>query len=181
MVCRFGWNFVSLWSYFKYFWQDDIGKCKDMKFSDQEKALLRVLQGDAALPLAELAAQAGMATSTVWRKVQEFEVTGVLRGRVALLDPAKADARLCVFATVRLADHAEASIAGFATVIRAHPQIMEAHAVSGTADYILKIRCADVEAYETFMTHTLLRSPFVKSVVSSFSLKELKYTTALPL
>lgn len=152
-----------------------------MEFSGQEKALLRVLQGDAGLSLADVAAQAGMATSTVWRKVQEFEKLGLIRGRVALLDPAKADARLCVFATVRLADHAEASIAGFATVIRAHPQIMEAHAISGTADYILKIRCPDVEAYEAFMTHTLLRSPFVKSVVSSFSLKELKYTTALPL
>ncbi|WP_342076908.1 Lrp/AsnC family transcriptional regulator [Yoonia sp. SS1-5] len=152
-----------------------------MKFSDQERALLQVLQADAALSLADVAAQSGMATSTVWRKVQEFEKLGLIRGRVALLDPAKADARLCVFATVRLADHAEASINGFATVIRAYPQIMEAHAISGTADYILKIRCKDVEAYEGFMTHTLLRSPLVKSVVSSFSLKELKYTTALPL
>lgn len=181
MVCHIGWIFVSLRSFFEYFWQNDIRKCVKMKFSDQEKALLDALQRDAGLSLADLAAQAGMATSTVWRKVQEFEAVGLLRGRVALLDPAQADARLCVFATVRLADHAEASIAGFSTVIRAHPQIMEAHAVSGTADYILKIRCTDVEAYESFMTHTLLRSPFVKSVVSSFSLKELKYTTALPL
>ncbi len=152
-----------------------------MKFSDQERALLRVLQGDAALSLAELAEQTGMATSTVWRKVQEFEKLGLVRGRVALLDPKAADVGLCVFATVRLADHAEASIATLASVIAAHPEIMEAHAVSGTADYILKIRCRDVEAYEQFMTQTLLRSPVVKSVVSSFSLKELKYTTALPL
>ncbi|MEJ6403779.1 Lrp/AsnC family transcriptional regulator [Yoonia sp. 2307UL14-13] len=152
-----------------------------MKFSDQDRALLRALQSDAAASLAALAESAGMATSTVWRKVQDFEKAGLLKGRVALLDPAKADARLCVFATVRLSDHAEASIAGFATIIQVHPEIMEAHAISGTADYILKIRCKDVEAYEAFMTHTLLRSPFVKSVVSSFSLKELKYTTALPL
>ena len=57
-----------------------------MEFSDQEKALLRVLQGDAGLSLADVAAQAGMATSTVWRKVQEFEKLGLIRGRVALLD-----------------------------------------------------------------------------------------------
>ncbi|MCK0095261.1 Lrp/AsnC family transcriptional regulator [Yoonia sp. F2084L] len=152
-----------------------------MEFSDQERRLLVAMQANAAASLAELADKAGIATSTVWRKVQEFEKLGLIKGRVALLDPAKADVRLCVFATVRLSDHGEASIAGFATVIDAHPQIMEAHAVSGTADYILKIRCRDVEAYEAFMTHTLLRSKFVKSVVSSFSLKELKYTTALPL
>lgn len=152
-----------------------------MKISDQERDLLIALQSDAAASLADLAAAAGVATSTAWRKVQEFERLGLIKDRVALLDPTKADLRLCVFATVRLSDHAEASIAGFGAVIHAHPEIMEAHAVSGTADYILKIRCRDVEAYEQFMTHTLLRSQFVKSVVSSFSLKELKYTTALPL
>ncbi len=152
-----------------------------MKLSDQERRLLQAVQADAAASLANLAAAAGIATSTAWRKVQEFEKLGLIKGRVALLDPALADARLCVFATVRLGDHSEEAIAGFATVIRSHPQIMEAHAISGTADYMLKIRCRDVEGYETFMTHHLLRSRYVKSVVSSFSLKELKYTTALPL
>lgn len=152
-----------------------------MEISDQERRLLDALQADAGASLADLAAAAGVATSTAWRKVQEFEKLGLIRGRVALLDPAKADLRLCVFATVRLSDHTEEAITGFARIIRSYPQIMEAHAISGTADYILKIRCRDVEAYEAFMTHQLLRSPFVKSVVSSFSLKELKYTTALPL
>jgi Lrp/AsnC family transcriptional regulator len=152
-----------------------------MKISDQERVLLQELQRDAAASLGDLAVRTGMATSTVWRKVQEFENTGLLRGRVALLDPARADLRLCIFASVRLSDHSEAAISGFASIIRAHPEIMEAHALSGTADYILKIRCKDVEAYEAFMSHNLLRSGHVKSVVSSFSLKELKYTTALPL
>ena len=152
-----------------------------MEISDQERRLLQALQADAGASLAALAEAAGVATSTAWRKVQEFEKLGLIKGRVALLDPALADARLCVFATVRLDDHSEEAIAGFASVIRSHPQIMEAHAISGTADYMLKIRCRDVEAYEQFMTHSLLRSPYVKSVVSSFSLKELKYTTALPL
>lgn len=152
-----------------------------MKFSDQEKALLRALQSNAALSLAELAEAAGVGTSTAWRKVQEFESVGILRGRVALLDPAKAGAGLCIFATVRLVDHSEATIAAFSRVIRSHPEIMEAHSISGASDYMLKIRCGDVAAYEAFMTHNLLRNEAVKSVESSFALKELKYTTALPL
>ena len=114
-------------------------------------------------------------------KVQELEKAGVIRERVALLDAKAVGAGLCVFATVRLTSHAEEAIAGFAAIIRAHPEIMEAYAISGTADYMLKIRCHDVEAYEGLMTHALLRSGLVSSVVSSFALKELKYTTALPL
>lgn len=152
-----------------------------MKINDQERRLLGILQADTTTSLADVAEQAGMATSTAWRKVQEFEASGMIKGRVALLDPAQADVKLCIFATVRLKDHTEEAISVFSRIIRNHPEIMEAHAISGTADYMLKIRCADVAAYENFMTHNLLRSDTVKSVTSSFSLKELKYTTALPL
>jgi Lrp/AsnC family transcriptional regulator len=152
-----------------------------MKFSDQERALLREIQRDAAASLAELGERTGMAQSTVWRKLQEFEAVGILKGRVALLDPAKVGAGLCVFASVSLHDHAEEAVNAFARVVRDAPEILECYAVSGTADYILKIRVADVEAYEHFMTHRLLRNPHVRSVVSSFGLKEIKYATALPL
>ncbi len=152
-----------------------------MKFSDQERSLLRALQSDGSASLATLAERAGMAQSTVWRKVQEFEAAGLIRGRVALLDPAKAGTKLCVFAQVTLDSHAEEAVAAFVRMVSAHPEIMECHAVSGTADYFLKIRVADVEAYEAFMTANLLRNAHVRAVVSSFSLREVKYTTALPL
>lgn len=151
-----------------------------LEFSDQDRRLLNALQTDARLSLADLAEAAGIGTSTVWRKVQEFEAEGLLKGRVALLDPKRAGAGLCVFATVRLKDHGEEAIKAFTRTIQSHPQIMEAHAISGTADYIVKIRCADVEEYEAFMTQSLLRNDIVKSVNSAFSLKEMKYTTALP-
>jgi Lrp/AsnC family transcriptional regulator len=152
-----------------------------MKLSDQDRALLRELQRDAARPLAELGEAVGLSQSTVWRKLQEFEAAGIVTGRVALLDPAKVGAKLCVFAQVSLADHSEAAVEGFARIVRSHPEILECHAISGTADYILKIRCADVEAYEQFMTHALLRSPHVRAVISSFSLRQIKHATALPL
>lgn len=152
-----------------------------MEFSDPERALLREIQRDAAASLAELGDRAGMAQSTVWRKLQEFEAAGIVTGRVALLDPRKVGAGLCVFASVSLHDHAEEAVNAFARAVRDYPEIQECYAVSGTADYILKIRVADVEAYEQFMTHRLLRNPHVRSVVSSFALKEIKYATALPL
>lgn len=152
-----------------------------MEFSDQERQLLNLLQADAGLSLADLAARTGMAQSTLWRKLQEFDATGVIRARVALLDPARVGAKLCVLASIRLADHSETSVSGFAALVRRLPEILECHAVSGTADYFLKVRVRDVEAYEHFMSHNLLRSSFVREVVSSFVLKEIKATTALPL
>jgi Lrp/AsnC family transcriptional regulator len=152
-----------------------------MEFTDPERMLLREIQRDSALSLAELSTRCGMAQSTVWRKLQEFEAAGLIRARVALLDPAKVGAKLCVLASIRLHDHSEEAVAGFTRMVGHHPEILECHSVSGTADYILKVRVADVEAYEAFMSLNLLRSPYVRSVVSSFVLKEIKATTALPL
>ena len=152
-----------------------------MKFSDPEIALLREIQRDASASLAVLAERCGMAQSTVWRKLQEFEAVGLIRGRVALLDPAKAGAKLAVLASVTLADHSEEAVARFTALVRRHPEILECHAVSGEEDYVLKIRVADVEAYEAFMSRHLLRSPHVRAVQSRFVLKEIKSTTELAL
>lgn len=122
-----------------------------------------------------------MAQSTVWRRIQEFERAGLITARVALLDPALVSCKLCVLAAITLRDHAEQTVAGFAQLIEGHPEIVECYATSGGADYQLKIRVEDVEAYERFMTHTLLRNEIVSGVQSSFVLKELKSTTELPI
>ena len=152
-----------------------------MEFSAPETSLLREIQRDADRSLAELSDAVGMAQSTVWRKLQEFEAAGVIRRRVALLDPGALGCKLEVLASIRLEDHSEEAVGGFSRLISTLPEVMECHAVSGDADYILKVRVADVEAYERFMTVRLLRSPFVSSVQSSFVLKEIKATTELPI
>ena len=150
-----------------------------MEFSDQEASLLREIQSDATLSLGDLAGRTGMAQSTVWRRLQELEAAGVIRARVALLDPAKVGAKLCVMAQISLTDHSEASVNGFAALVRRLPEILECHSVSGTADYMLKVRVRDVEAYEAFMSHHLLRSGLVRAEMSSFVLKEIKATTVI--
>ncbi|WP_051469676.1 Lrp/AsnC family transcriptional regulator [Chelativorans sp. J32] len=145
------------------------------------RRLLRLIQADCGQSVAELAEKARMSQSSAWRRLQEMEVEGVIRKRVALLDPAKLDLKLCIIAHVTLEDHHDEAIASFSTVVRERPEIMECYALSGTFDYMLKIRAADVESYEAFMTRYLMRNPHVRTVVSSFVLRELKSTTELPI
>lgn len=152
-----------------------------MKFSTQEKQLLRAVQSDASLSLAQLAERVGMAQSTVWRKMQEFEKAGLIAGRVTLLDPRRAGCGLCVLAQIRLQRHNQETVDGFIAMVRAHAEILECFAVSGTADYVIKVRVPDMEAYERFMSQNLLRSDFVANVESNFVLREIKHGTALPL
>ena len=145
------------------------------------RELLRLIQADASLSLAELAEKAGMSQSSAWRKLQELDADGTIRRRVTLLDPGKLDLRLCVIAHVTLEDHHEEAVASFAAVVQERPEIMECYALSGAFDYMLKIRASDVESYEAFMTRHLMRNPHVRTVVSSFVLRELKFSTELPL
>lgn len=153
---------------------------KKMKITDQDKTILRALQRDASLSLAKLSEHTGIAQSTLWRRINDLETAGVLKARVALVDPARVGVKLCVLAMVTLEDHSEDAVDGFSRMVETHAEIMECHKVSGMADYMLKIRAADVEAYETFQTRHLLRNPWVRSVQSSFVLKEVKATTAVP-
>ena len=152
-----------------------------MKFNTSERKLLRELQRDGNQPLARIAKNCAMAQSTVWRKIQEFEARGTILRRVALLSPAQLDCKFTVLAAITLTDHSEKVVSGFVELARRHPEIVECLSTSGVSDYRLKIRIGDVEAYEAFLTHVLLRSPFVKEVHSSFVLKEIKSTTDLPI
>ena len=148
---------------------------------NSERKLLQLIQADGSLSLAELADKSGMSQSSAWRKVQELETSGVIRKRVTLLDPRKLDLKLCVIAHVTLEDHHEEAVASFAAVVQERPEIMECFALSGTFDYMLKIRARDVEDYDAFMTRYLMRNPHVRTVVSSFVLRELKFSTELPI
>lgn len=152
-----------------------------MEISLQDKKLLGALQRDADQSLAKLADQLGMAQSTLWRRLNDLSATGVVVRKVALLDPVKVGAGLCVMAQITLEDHSEDTVNGFSNMVGHQREILECHKISGGADYILKVRVADVAAYEEFQTRHLLRSPFVRSVQSSFVLKEVKATTELPL
>ncbi|MEO1536584.1 MAG: Lrp/AsnC family transcriptional regulator [Pseudomonadota bacterium] len=152
-----------------------------MKLSDLDRQILKALQSDASLSLAALSERLGIAQSTLWRRVNDLDASGVIQRRVAILDPAKVGAKLCILALVSLEDHSEQAVEAFAQLVALHAEIQECHKISGAADYILKIRAADVDAYEMFQTRYLLRNRFVRSVQSSFVLKEVKATTELPL
>ena len=101
--------------------------------------------------------------------------------RVALVDPARAGLALCVFADVSLKDHSTENRTDFEAFVQGAPEIMECHATSGGRDYLLKIRVGDMAEYEAFLMGRLLAHAAVASASSGFALRDVKYTTALPL
>ncbi|QIE57068.1 Lrp/AsnC family transcriptional regulator [Pikeienuella piscinae] len=146
-----------------------------------DRAILDLLQRDSGATLDRLSEVAHVSSASAWRRVKALEAAGVITARVALVNPAKVERRLCVFADVSLHDHDDKKRTAFERFIAAADEVMECHSTAGGRDYLLKIRVRDVAAYEAFLMERLLAHPSVASAVSSFSLRELKFTTALPI
>lgn len=122
-----------------------------------------------------------MSPATAWRRVQSLEAAGILLGRVALVDPKRAGLATTVMTEVTLTGHSRENREGFERLVETSPEILECYAVSGGHDYRLLIRVRDIEAYERFLMDVLLAHPAVSNAATSFVLRQIKYTTALPL
>ncbi|MEM7614704.1 MAG: Lrp/AsnC family transcriptional regulator, partial [Pseudomonadota bacterium] len=113
----------------------------------QDTALLTHLQRDATLSHQALAELTGMSTTTVWRRIQSLEASGILTARVALVDPEKAGLGTAVLTDVSLVEHSPETRAAFERIVRTRAEIQECYAVSGSHDYQLLIRVRDIAAY----------------------------------
>ena len=145
-----------------------------------DRAVLRLIQADANATLDDIAASAGLSTASAWRRIKALEKAGVIDKRVTLLSPDAAGWQLCAFADVSLKDHSAGNRRSFERFVTGAEEVMECHSLAGARDYLLKIRAPDIAAYEAFLMERLLTHPAVASASSSFSLRELKFTTALP-
>ena len=143
--------------------------------------ILDLIQEHGDLSAAELAERLGMTASTCWRRVSRLQELGVIRKRVALLDREKVGLNVLVFSHVKLAGHGRDALLKFEQAVRQHPEILECYTLMGETDFLLRIVCRDIKAYEAFFLDHLARFPGVQSVHSSIALSVIKETTALPI
>jgi Lrp/AsnC family transcriptional regulator len=143
--------------------------------------ILDLVQEHGDLSAAEVAERLGMSASTCWRRLGRLTQLGVIKRRVTLLDREKTGLSVMVFSHVKLAGHGRDALLKFEQAVRAHPEILECYTLMGETDFLLRIVCRDIKAYEAFFLDHLSRFPGVQSVNSSIALAVIKETTALPL
>ncbi|HEY1128682.1 MAG TPA: Lrp/AsnC family transcriptional regulator [Roseateles sp.] len=142
--------------------------------------ILEALQADARLSTQALADKVGLSATPVWRRVREMEERGVIRGQVVLVDREKVGLSICVLANVSLVRHSEGAVEQFERLVTTRREIIECHAITGEADYVIKVVAADMKAYDLFLQQHIFKLPGVSSVRSNVVLREVKYETALP-
>lgn len=142
--------------------------------------ILEALQADARLSTQALADKVGLSATPVWRRVKEMEERGLIRAHVALLDRERLGLSICVLANVSLVRHSEGAVEQFERLVATQREIIECHAITGEADYVIKVVAADMKAYDAFLQQHIFKVPGVASVRSNVVLREVKYETALP-
>ena len=151
-----------------------------MNLDDIDRKILSALQRDATLSMDALAERAGLSRNACWRRMRQMEEAGVIRGRVVLLDPALVGCALQVFVMVRTNSHDAAWMEKFDRAVRILPEIVGAHRMTGDLDYVLRVRVADVPAYDAFYKKLIALVP-LSDISASFVMEDIKDTTELPL
>lgn len=151
-----------------------------MILDDIDKRILRALQRDGRMSNAELSEEVHLSPSACHRRVQRLEQEGIISGYVALLDSRKLGVPTTVFVEITLQGQADDLLDTFEKSVARIPDLLECHLMAGTADYLLKIVAEDTEDFARIHRQYLSRLPGVAQMQSSFSLRTVCKTTALP-
>ncbi len=150
------------------------------RFDRATRQILEALQADCRQSTQALAERVGLSATPVWRRVKELEESGVIRRQVVLVDREKVGLSILVLAHVSLVRHSEGAVEQLERLVATRREIIECHAITGEADYVLKVVAADMKAYDQFLQQHIFKLPGVASVRSNVVLREVKYETALP-
>jgi Lrp/AsnC family transcriptional regulator len=151
-----------------------------VKLSASDRKLLEALQDDVSLSQIELAERSGLSRTSVWRRMRELEEAGVIESRVALLNPEALGLQIHVLLSVSMVKHSDETRRAFEVHVENLPEVMECFSVSGERDYLLQIISRNMESYNEFLNTKILHHASVHSASSSFALRRVKYTTAVP-
>ncbi len=143
--------------------------------------ILKTLQENARTANSDLAERVGLSPAPCLRRVRALEEDGVIRKYATLLDPGSVNLGVAVFVQISLDLQVEDRLEKFERAIMRRPEVLECYLMTGDSDYLLRVVVPDVAAYERFLKDSLTRIEGVAGIKSSFALKQVKYSTVLPL
>jgi Lrp/AsnC family transcriptional regulator, leucine-responsive regulatory protein len=146
-----------------------------------DRQMLQILQREGRISNAALAEQLHLSPSPCLRRLRALEHDGLITGYRAELDREKLGLGLTLFVELKVEGHSERNAAAITEALRAVPEVISAHIVSGSADFLLEVVVADLRDYERLLFDTLLNLPNVSDVRSNFALRAVKTAGPLPL
>ena len=150
-----------------------------VRLDDLDRKILTELQEDAAQTLDEIAGKVGSSKTPVWNRIRKMREAGVIGRTTVLLDAEALGLEACFFVLIRTSEHEAEWQQTFLEVLRARPEVLEAHRLAGDIDYILKVQVPNARAYDAFY-QALIAEVRIFNVTALLSMEQIKATTALP-
>ena len=151
-----------------------------MDLDQIDRRILAVLQKQGRMSNADLSDAINLSASACHRRVQRLESDGYIKDYVALLDPRKMRVPATVFVEITLSGQADEVLDAFEKAVARIPDVLECHLMAGSADYLLKVVAENTEDFARIHRQHLARLPGVAQMQSSFALRTVFKTTALP-
>jgi Lrp/AsnC family leucine-responsive transcriptional regulator len=154
---------------------------KNMPLDSVDRRMLAILQDEGRISNAALAERLHLSPSPCLRRLRALEQDGVISGYRAVLDRPKLGLGLTVFVELKVDLHNDRTAGAIADKLKATPEVVSAHIVSGPSDFRLEVAVADLAAFERLMFEVLLKLPHVSDVRSDFVLRTVKAAGPVPL
>ncbi len=151
-----------------------------MSLDTTDRRILCALQASGRMSNADLSDKVNLSPSACHRRVQRLEADKYITGYVALLDARKMAVSTTVFVEITLQGQADEVLDAFERAVSRIPDVLECHLMAGSADYLLKVVAENTEDFARIHRQYLARLPGVSQMQSSFALRTVCKTTALP-
>lgn len=151
------------------------------KLDAVDKKLLSALQINGRTTVGELAELVSLSQSPCWRRVRQLEESGLIEGYNARLSRQKLGYGVTGFVQLQMDNHTPQAAELFERAVVALPQVLSCHNLSGRYDYQLEVVDVDLESFSEFVRNHIRALPGVREISTSFSLKEVKRSVALPI
>jgi Lrp/AsnC family transcriptional regulator, leucine-responsive regulatory protein len=158
-----------------------LAKSANFELSDSDRHILKALQEDGRMTLQAIADRVGLSASPCLRRIRRMENAGVISAYSATVDQKAVGLPVSVFVSIKLERQRSTELDRFGDAIANWPEVMECYLMTGQFDYLLRVVCADLGAYEAFLREKLTQVDGVASIESSFALGQVKYSRVLPI
>lgn len=153
-----------------------------VKLDRIDRRILENLQKDGSLTNQQLAEKVGLSPSPCLRRVKALEDAGIIIRTATILDHKKLGLSLTAIVLIGMDRHTPERFAAFEEQVAEYPEIQECYLITGqSADYMLKVVVPDMDHYHHFLLNHITRIQGVSGVHSSFVLRRVIDSTALPL
>ena len=144
-----------------------------------DRKILDIIQSDSSYSMDEISEFVNLSRNACWRRIRRMEEAGIIKARVALVEPSSINLGLSAFVMIRTNSHDTSWAKKFDKVVKCFTEIIGAHRMAGDLDYILRVRVRDVKDYDNFY-QTLISKISISDISASFVMDDIKDTTALP-